>query len=285
MTTDPPTDANVRRDELARRWRVTVDMQFETESSLIAYGRRDDLPVVLKIVKQHIDEWRSGEMLSAFDGRGVVRVLEHIGGAMLLERLDPGTTLAQVVCDGRDEEATAILASVIGSMSPGPPPAGCPTVTDWSRGFSGYLASGDTQISSELVRRAEQIYDDLCVSQGDTRLLHGDLQHYNILQDRERGWVAIDPKGVVGELEYELGAALRNPTERPDVFVSPTTIETRVNTLASALSLDARRVTAWAFAQGVLSVIWGVEDGYTITADNPELRLVAALEPMLEKTR
>ena len=42
-------------------------------------------------------------------------------------------------------------------------------------------------------------------------LLHGDLQHYNVLLDKDRGWVAIDPKGVVGELEYEVGALLRNP--------------------------------------------------------------------------
>jgi streptomycin 6-kinase len=43
------------------------------------------------------------------------------------------------------------------------------------------------------------------------RLLHGDLQHYNVLLDRKRGWLAIDPKGVVAEGEFELGAALRNP--------------------------------------------------------------------------
>ena len=29
-------------------------------------------------------------------------------------------------------------------------------------------------------------------------LLHGDLHHWNILSDADRGWMAIDPKGVIG---------------------------------------------------------------------------------------
>jgi streptomycin 6-kinase len=238
--------------------------------------------VVLKVVKRRGDEWHSGDVLRAFDGRGVARVLEHVEGAMLLERLEPGTSLAQIARDDRDEEATTLLAGVIASMSPGRAPVSCPTVSDWGRGFSRYLATGDAQVPADIVRRAARLFDRLCESQQNVRLLHGDLQHYNILHDRDRGWVAIDPKGVIGELEYELGAALRNPTERPDAFTNPTTIERRVSTLSSALSVDARRVTAWAFAQAVLSAIWGVEDGFTIAADNPELRLARALEVMLE---
>jgi streptomycin 6-kinase len=261
---------------------VSIDDQFETESSVIAFGRRDDCRVVLKVVKRRGDEWHSGEVLRAFDGRGVARVLEHVEGAMLLERLDPGTSLAQIACDDRDEEATTVLAGVIASMSPGHAPASCPTVSDWGRGFSRYLATSDAQVPADLVRLAARRSEQLCESQRDVRLLHGDLQHYNILHDRDRGWVAIDPKGVIGELEYELGAALRNPTERPEVFTDPTTIRCRVSALSSALSLDAERITAWAFVQAVLSAIWGVEDGYTITAEDPVLRLARTLEAMLE---
>ena len=71
------------------------------------------------------------------------------------------------------------------------------------------------------------MYVDLSGSQRSTRLLHGDLQHYNVLFDTDRGWLAIDPKGVVGELEHEIGAVLRNPDERPDLFLSSSVIERR----------------------------------------------------------
>jgi streptomycin 6-kinase len=47
------------------------------------------------------------------------------------------------------------------------------------------------------------------------------LHHYNVLFDIESAvWVAIDPKGVVGELEYEVGAIIRNPVENPGLYVS-----------------------------------------------------------------
>ena len=32
----------------------------------------------------------------------------------------------------------------------------------------------------------------------------------NVRFDSGRGWLAIDPKGVFGELEYEVGAVVRN---------------------------------------------------------------------------
>lgn len=275
-------DAYARRGMLARRWRVTIEEPFDTPSSVIAYGRRDGRAVVLKVVKVRNDEWRSGEVLSAFGGRGVVRVLEYVEGAVLLERLEPGTPLAELACRGGDDEATEILAGIIGSMAPGEPPAACPTVADLGRGFTQYLASEDAQIPSSTVRRAANVHAELCASQRSTRLLHGDLQHYNIVRDRERGWLAIDPKGVIGELEYEIGAALRNPYERPDVFADATTIENRLAVLSSRLSLDVGRITRWAYAQAVLSMIWGVEDGHVIAAAHPMFSLVAALEPMLQ---
>lgn len=58
----------------------------------------------------------------------------------------------------------------------------------------------------------------LAASQDETTLLHGDLHHYNVLSDVRRGWLAIDPKGVIGEVEYEAGAIFRNPNEMPDLF-------------------------------------------------------------------
>jgi streptomycin 6-kinase len=186
-------------DELARQWRVTIEESFETPTSLIAYGRRDSQRVVLKLVKNRGDEWRSGEIVNAFDGRGMARVYEYVDGAMLLERLDPGSPLVDLTLAGRDEEATEILADVIGAMEPRGSVSGCATVRDWARGFSSYVESGDDQVPAPLVAQAHRLFTDLCDSQTNPHLLHGDLQHYNVLFDRDRGWLAIDPKGVIGD--------------------------------------------------------------------------------------
>src|SRR4051812_46937000 len=104
--------------ELAKAWRVELDESFETPSSVIAYGRRGAQRVVLKVVRRPNDEWHAGAVLDAFGGRGVVRVLEHTEGAMLVERLDPGTSLVELVRSGRDDSATTIIAEVIAAMTP-----------------------------------------------------------------------------------------------------------------------------------------------------------------------
>ena len=270
-----------RTQERAREWGVVVEDAFETESSAIAFGKRDHLPVVLKVVKQEGDEWLSGEVLEALDGNGVVRVYEHAPGALLLERLQPGHSLADMALKGNDEGATEILGDVIRQMSAMKIPTACPTVQNWGRGFARYVATRDDSIPGSLVEAAQRVFAALCDSQRAPRLLHGDLQHYNVLFDLHRGWVAIDPKGVIGEIEYEIGALLRNPIEQPDLFLSEATIQRRVQQLSAKLKLDARRALAWGFAQAVLSAIWEIEDGFEVDSANPCLRLANVIQAMM----
>jgi len=280
-----------RVEERVCDWGVVVQDTLETQSSFIAFGKRGDQSVVLKLIRQPGDEWRCGEVLAAFGGSGAARVYEYIEGAVLLERLNPGAQLASIALDGRDEEATEILADVIDRMSrpceslDGPSREASNafvSVRDWGKGFQRYLASGDHQIPTRLVEHARRLYFDLCASQRGVRLLHGDLQHYNILFDSDRGWLAIDPKGVIGEVEYEIGASLRNPYEKPELLASPQTVEKRLRCFEAKLKLNSDRALAWGFAQAVLSAIWSVEDGFAVDARNPSFRLANAIWPILK---
>lgn len=81
----------------AHQWKVTIHQTWETSGSVLAFGESRGSPVVLKITKQHGDEWRSGEVLRAFNGHGTVRVYEFDAGAVLLERLAPGDALVNLV--------------------------------------------------------------------------------------------------------------------------------------------------------------------------------------------
>ncbi len=242
---------------------------------------RNTAPVVLKVSKHSSDEWNSGSILRAFDDDGAVGVFEFEPGAVLLERLIPGNDLVKMVREGNDETATQILGEVMGKMSNHTPPDSCPTILDWARGFDRYLKTNDSQVPAGLVHEAHQLFRNLATSSTRTMLLHGDLHHYNILFDAHRGWLAIDPKGVVGELEYEVGAIIRNPIELPDVFLSPEVIERRLRTITDALQLDYQRALQWAFAQAVLSAIWSVEDGERVEPDHPVLNLARTLKQML----
>ncbi len=265
-------------------WRIVVERVAETETSVLAFGQRGRQRVVLKVVKSRGDEWRSGTILDAFDGRGVVRVYDYVEGAMLLERLSPGGSLASLALSGTDDDATGVLAETIRKMSPRTPVDAVPTTQDWGNGFDRYAASGDAQVPKPLLSAAHRLYSELCRSQTRVRLLHGDLHHDNVLFDAERGWLAVDPKGVVGELEYEVGAALRNPYERPESFAEPSIIGKRVERFVDTLGLDATRVLSWAFAQAVLAATWAVEDGLRIEQGNGWIAVANALRPMLDRS-
>jgi Streptomycin 6-kinase len=256
------TDLNARIVSCARAWGVAIERTVATPTSLLVHGKRSGKAVVLKVVKQEGDEWRCGEIAAKFAGRGVVQVYEHMPGAALFEKLDPGEPLAALTLAGRDEEAMDVLATLLGRMAPGDPPEGCPTVEQWAGAFVRHAGSGDERVPASLVEPAQRIYSDLCATQRNPALLHGDLHHYNVLSDRERGWCAIDVKGVIGELEYELGAALRNPIDRPDLFATLDVVERRLEHFGLALGVDVSRARGWCFAQAVLSAIWSTEDGH-----------------------
>jgi len=268
-------------DLFAERWHVSIKNFQETHSSILGFGERNGFKVVLKISKQMGDESNSGEVLRAFMGDGSVRVLEASTGAVLLERLDPGKQLVSLVRRGGDDEAIDIIAEVMTKLRDHPPPAVCPTVADWARAFDRYLQSHDQQIARDLIEEAQHIFQQLVSSQTSTMLLHGDLQHYNVLLDDKRGWVALDPKGVVGELEFEIGPLLRNPIELPEFVLKTTTIERRLDLLAAKLNLNYQRTVNWAFSQSVLSAVWDIEDGFAFNDENISLRLAQALRPML----
>jgi streptomycin 6-kinase len=272
-----------RVEERVREWGIRVEETLDTESSFIVFGSRAHQPVVLKVLRQPGDEWRSGEVLEVFGGKGAARVYEYVEGAVLLERLNPGTPLSDMTLSGHDEEATTILAEVIEQLSStydSTKPFA--TVEDWGDSFERYLESGDEQLPHDLVEQARHTYMTLCASQQRVRLLHGDLHHYNILFDSVRGWLAIDPKGVIGEAEYEIGASLRNPYERPELFASAEIVCRRIKQYEAKLKLDAERALRWGFSQAVLSAIWSVEDGFAVDANNLCLMLASAIRPILK---
>lgn len=232
-----------------------------TPSGCIAFVRQGGEPRVLKIFGPQSDETNAAAVLAHFDGHGAARLLKHSSRALLLERVQPGSSLADIVIVGDDDGATEILCNVIRALHRRPAAAGnFPSVEDWGEGFARYRRRGGP-LPPPLVDRAEAVYNELARSQGPRFLLHGDLHHGNVLHDARRGWLAIDPKGVVGELAYETGALLRNPAEDASRFATPAIIDRRVHILCERLSLDRRRVLSWCFAQAVLSAIWAVEDG------------------------
>jgi streptomycin 6-kinase len=254
--------------ECERRWSLSVGPPLENLSyNYIAPAMRaDGTEVVLKLGYPHPELTSEIEALSIYDGRGSVRLLDADldRGALLLERLRPGTLLLHTsVID--DDEATRIAARVMRRLWR-PVSAGHPfrTVARWAEGLTKMRAhfGGTTgPLPERLVERAEALFAELLGSMEEPVLLHGDLHHENILRAEREPWLAIDPKGIVGEPAYEVGALLRNMAdqllERPQPW---RVVARRVDILAEELGFDRARMLEWGLAQAVLSAWWCIED-------------------------
>ena len=258
------------RENCARRWGLTLAPPFPNLSfNYVAPATLvDGTEVVLKAGVPGRELRAEIAALRVFDGRGSVRLVDADpdAGLLLLERLRPGTPLTTLAGEARDDEATAIAASVMrGLWRPAPPGHDFPTAADWGRGFERLRArfgGGTGPLPPGPVAEAERLFDTLLASAAPPVLLHGDLHHDNILESGEQTWRAIDPKGLVGEPAYEVGALLRNLWADRHAHADPARLlQRRAHRLAEELDLDFARVRGWAYAQAILSAVWCLEDG------------------------
>lgn len=264
----------------AEHWRLTLFHPFDLSYNYVCPAMRvNGDEVVLKIGLPTAEFESERAALQAYAGRGAVRLLDFSAAhnAMLLERVRPGTMLSETV---DDVQCTDIAADVMSRLWR-PVPAEHPFVStrEWARGLERLrmqFNGGTGPLPAKLVEKAEGLFRDLFASEGETVVLHGDLHHYNILRGRHQTWLALDPKGVVGEREYETGAFLRNPNlDRLDDKALLRLTLRRIDQLCEKLGFNRQRVAAWCYAQDVLSHWWAIEDG---TPWTPHPRLAAILD-------
>ena len=259
-------------DDCARRWSLTLLPPFPLSYNYVAPATRaDGRPVVLKVGIPGGEPINQIAALRHYQGHGMVELLAADAdvGAFVLERLTPGVSLIHM---HDDEQATAIAAEVMRQLWQGPggaaPPAHpFPNIADWADGMQrmrAHFGGGTGPFPRALAEEAESLFADLLASQAAPVLLHGDLHHDNILSATRAPWLAVDPKGVVGEPAFEVGALLRNPL--PQLLDRPNpgrVMARRVDQLAEALGIDRARIRGWGLAQAVLSAWWCIEDsGY-----------------------
>ena len=99
--------------------------------------------------------------------------------------------------------------------------------------------------------RAAAVAKQLLANPRDIRALHGDIHHYNIRQSR-RGWLAFDPKGLVGERTYDCANTLCNPGI-PELVLDESRLLANAAILAEMLGLDRWRILAFTYAWACLN--------------------------------
>ncbi len=264
-------------ESAASRWSIELQPPFQPLSYnyVVPAIKADGEAVVLKAGVPNKALATEIDALRHFDGQGAVQLIEADAdaGLLLLERLSPGVPVKAM---GDDGNATSIFARIAHRLwRPPPEHHDFSTVSDWAKGFTRLRERFNGKAGpfpEETIGHAERVMSELVDSMSDVVVLHGDLHHWNILSAEREPWLAIDPKGVIGEPAYEVGAWLRNPF--PRILREPNFEQLtlrRVELLADELGFDGSRLLGWGFCQSVLSAVWSFEDGEDDWAEGLEL--------------
>jgi streptomycin 6-kinase len=248
------------------QWSLALDAPFsDVNLNYVAPGtRRNGVPIVLKLCYPGLEFATEAQALAFFAGMGAVQLLavDDSRSALLLERLRPGTSLA---CVPDDERATHIAAVVMRRLwRPAPSRHSFPSFADWVAHMAQVgpnLVTSYGAFSAAWIVRALDIYRELAGPPSAWVLLHGDLHHGNILAGERESWLAIDPKGVLGEPVCETGPLLLNalPADRQRASIRPI-LERRTAQLAEELGMDRGNLRAWGVVRAVMSGFWSLED-------------------------
>lgn len=233
--------------------------------------------IVLKMGLDKKGLSREAKALKSFESFGGIKLLQEQEGALLLERALPGESLKEAF-DLDDPEAIEITCRIMRKLHQAPLPEKGTFSTLKERLL---ILDRYWEIPVSTLKRAREIRDYLLDTCTAPVLLHGDLHHENIIRSKshEEGWVAIDPKGLIGEACYDVPAFIRNPI--PDLMLLPEiayVLRERIEIFAELMELDPYRIISWSFVQAVLAWAWSLDD---LTDPSYYKHLVPFLEDML----
>jgi len=265
--------------ECERRWRIDVGPVFEdggAVSWVAPATRADGADAVLKLFIPDIENRHEAEALLHYDGRGAVRLLDRDEGALLLERARPGTALWQL----EDEDSANVVVAGLLRQLWRPSPADSPhrllahVAAEWAGEIPAAWRALGGPFERSLVDRAVDALTTFGPDQGEQVLLHQDLHGGNVLRAERETWLAIDPKPLIGEREFDLASLLRD--RREGLATSPDPggrVRRRLDLLASETGLDRERLRGWGIAH---ALAWG------ICADGADEMMVACARWLTE---
>lgn len=238
-----------------KRWALVPDGEpIITPGSRLLPVRMGDLPAMLKVAVD-AEEKFGNLLMTWWDGEGAARVYAHHGDALVLERAEGDRSLMHMALNGQDDEASRILCTTLARLhaprSSSPPPL----IPLWSW-FASLRMAAEQQGGTYLL--SLKAAEALLAEPQDVVVLHGDMHHDNVLDFGPRGWLAIDPKRVIGERGFDYANLICNP-DLPTAN-DPQRFKKQIEVVAQAAGLERQRLLQWVLAFAGLSAAWFLED-------------------------
>lgn len=246
---------------LSQMWGVTdIKPVSNMTWNYVAKAIKDkDIPVVIKISCQNDTSKAEAQALTYLKG-SIIELIDYNSecNALLLKQAVPGISLRSLYPQ-QAEQAMLYYTNVVNNLCSNgnqiSPPI-FPSINKWLISLDKIDAS---KLPDELLHTAVTLKNNLLNQPKKQYVLHGDLHMDNVISDKD-GWIAIDPKGIIGEREFEVACfdfihkSEFNKTNIPNLF------ETRAIFLANQLGLELARLKQWVFIRLILGACWMIED-------------------------
>ncbi len=222
----------------------------------VVRGYQNKKLIILKVGMDKKALEKEAACLKIFSSYGAIDVLASDSSMILMELANPGVSLKEFF-PGNDEKASNILCSVIKKLHSAelPKEHAFQHVSELLKAFD-----DNSTIPKQVLNKARFLRDNLLDSCKQEVLLHGDLHHDNIIKNND-AWVAIDPKGFVGDPAFELAAYLSNPIPVLLEQDSPREIiRKRIYFFSKQLELSEKRIKDWLYVKSALCWVWSLQD-------------------------
>jgi streptomycin 6-kinase len=257
-------------DHLARWGLIPDGPPLVTHSSHLLPVRQAGVPAMLKVATE-AEEKFGGLLMAWWDGQGAARVLARHGDALLLERAMGGRSLSDYARNGRDDEATRIICATIATLH-APRSGALPDLIPlpiWFQELEPAAARHGSILEASAAAARE-----LLAAPREIGVLHGDIHHDNILDFEQRGWLAIDPKRLVGERGFDYANLFCNPEH--ETALAARQFHHRLAIVTEMSGIERRRLLQWILAWAGLSAVWFLGDGVTPETDFAVAELATA---------
>ncbi|MBP1861028.1 aminoglycoside phosphotransferase family protein [Rhizobium herbae] len=243
-------------DPYIKAWGLTPDgAPVVTHSSRLLPVRWQGLPAMLKVATI-AEETRGGLLMQWWDGEGAAKVYARDGEAILLERAEGKRSLLFMAMNGEDDAASRIICRTVQTLHR-PPAKPYPELVPLDIRFRALEAAASAH--GGMFGNSNAVAKALLAMPQEIGVLHGDIHHGNILDFEDRGWLAIDPKGLFGERGYDYANLFCNPD--PAAAKDPARLRRQLPIVVRESGLAPERLLRWILAYAGLSAAWSLEDG------------------------
>jgi streptomycin 6-kinase len=251
--------------EIEENWSIAVkppfpNLSYHYVAPCVFAGGSGEAVLKIGFPGEAVNILNEVKMLKFLGGRNAVRLLrfDEKRFAFLLEKLSPGENLKTICQKNNEARAVEIAIEVMRAFWQKPPEDNqFPRLEQWFRDFD---KAAQTEFPSSYIKKASKFFDELTELKQDV-LLHGDFHHENILSAARQPFLAIDPKGIIGEIGYDICIFMINHAHwlksEPDLRGK---LDAAIGKFSEAFKISPRNIRKWVFAHLVLSAWWTFEE-------------------------